>query len=1308
MAYLPNGSQREVILKHIHPHLVGDPVLVSHLSGFSDVARGLLHPGLAPIWDVGEVTGETFFVREYLPGISLQRLFSLVQKNEAILSPSMAIYLTQEIVEAISAIHRFRVSGQQPIYLFHGGLSPENIILTRIGGVVLTDAGLDVIFWRNPDVAWRLRQRKMNYQPPEYGTGERPMRRGDGFGVAALLYQMVMGGLPHDLPDTTGQHSFTAPSSRHPRVTEHFDQFLFTCLHPNVEQRMVQMKEIQKALAQSHLLRQESMQQREAMAYLEALVSEAFPLEQENRTELIFDQPFELESILPIRNDLLPPERRYRQPIHDSTDSFHPNQSVSPEEHLHALSASVGTHASESSANPDNLSIGFDVLGPPLHESSELGGKTLATPPPEADEEDLHFSPHPGHAPEKTEVFDPEVDEVYLHPKTEYVPGANALDPFSALEPSSPSRPEGTTPGYSRPIDPETLLEPIASDEIDEHEISEEESTATSAHPMTDEQKESLLAPDVLDILDAPDEALSEEDLLIPLSEEDEEDVGEATFSASEKAVIASTPSADINAQTLEQQALASEEATPLKVDELLAGILDQSVQELAKTDALEEIEEAEQVPVLLSQDDLVSEEVLLPEDIADDDDEQELLEDKTQEGQPLDPALDEAAAGTHAMDESSANQSVENTSPSIADLPRIPPRVERPVEPDKMHSDTYLELAEQGQEQPLVTERELPAPQFQEQATSFDSLSSASSDLLTPLSVSHMPETVALPTEQVPGHPGSLPEAGLHVSPPPGMPETVVLAHEDVQQHPHLASNPSTVDPPLSTSGISPSPSPASVLLPGQEQFGKFILLNRVALGGMAEVFRAKFSGPGGFQKVVAIKRILPEYTRDHNFLQMFVDEARIAGSLRHPHIVQIQELGEIEGVFFISMEYIDGIDLARVIKIRRALQQPIPVELVIEIGICICRALDYAHNECDPDGRPLQMIHRDVTPHNILISKKGECKLTDFGIAKAAQNIAETAVGELKGKISYMSPEQAEGVQLDMRSDIFQVGIVLYEMLTLQKMFEGNSDQSILNKIQNAQFEPPRRIMTGVPKWMEQVILKALATDPNERYQTSAELQKALSECKGHVKTKKWMDISDFAHEILQQRDELLAQHAEARRQQVQQHAFSRMESPEQIAQRLNQPLTPQVGQRESIDIDSSEPEKKTSSKWWLPALGLLLLGIVGVAAFLLLENESPPPTVEFSIFTTPSGADVQLDGRFLTKTPVFGKRVPYDKKSHTLRIEKLGYKAYIVTFRYKHPGESKRFGALLIPYKQISPQVLQAQKKSKKGVKQKKKKK
>lgn len=278
--------------------------------------------------------------------------------------------------------------------------------------------------------------------------------------------------------------------------------------------------------------------------------------------------------------------------------------------------------------------------------------------------------------------------------------------------------------------------------------------------------------------------------------------------------------------------------------------------------------------------------------------------------------------------------------------------------------------------------------------------------------------------------------------------------------------------------------------------RFGKYLLLDKIGTGGMAELFLAKQTGLSGFEKSVAIKRILPHLTQGSEFIAMFINEAKLAALLTHQNIVQIYDLGNVDQCHYIAMEYIMGKDLRTVINHGKSKNIPLSIGDALLIVSKICSALDYAHRKKDLNGNDLYLVHRDISPQNILVSYEGEVKLVDFGIAKAAMGGQETKTGVLKGKLAYMSPEQAWGKPVDGRTDLFALGIVLYEAVTGERLFTGNDEISILEKVRKAEVTPPTQLNPTIPPELEAILKKAMAKEPEDRYQTASEMEMALED--------------------------------------------------------------------------------------------------------------------------------------------------------------------------------------------------------------------
>jgi serine/threonine protein kinase len=271
---------------------------------------------------------------------------------------------------------------------------------------------------------------------------------------------------------------------------------------------------------------------------------------------------------------------------------------------------------------------------------------------------------------------------------------------------------------------------------------------------------------------------------------------------------------------------------------------------------------------------------------------------------------------------------------------------------------------------------------------------------------------------------------------------------------------------------------------------YGRYLLLEKIATGGMAEVFRAKRKGVEGFEKIVALKRILPHLSSNKDFVDMFIAEAKMVASLSHPNIVQIFDLGIIDETYYIAMELVEGKDLRTILTRARNRNTLFGVDLAALIAARVSAALEYAHRHRDTEGRELRIVHRDVSPQNILISLEGEVKLVDFGIAKAATKASHTDTGSLRGKLLYMSPEQAWGKPLDKRSDLFALGAVFYEILTGHLLFSASSEMSVLERVREARFVAPSSLNPAVPIELEAVVMRLLHKDPQDRYPDASEV--------------------------------------------------------------------------------------------------------------------------------------------------------------------------------------------------------------------------
>lgn len=274
-----------------------------------------------------------------------------------------------------------------------------------------------------------------------------------------------------------------------------------------------------------------------------------------------------------------------------------------------------------------------------------------------------------------------------------------------------------------------------------------------------------------------------------------------------------------------------------------------------------------------------------------------------------------------------------------------------------------------------------------------------------------------------------------------------------------------------------------------------RYRVVDRLEAGGMAEVFRGEAAGVQGFRKEVAIKRVLPHLAQNRNFIAMFLDEARLGARLSHANIVAVNDIGSANDTYFIVMEFVDGANLKHVVEHFRKQKRSFPLKEAVFIAAEVCRGLSYAHELRDPEGQPLNIVHRDVSPPNVLLSRTGEVKVTDFGLAKAKTQLEKTDPGVVKGKFSYLSPEAAMGLAVDARADLFALGIVLWEMLAGRRLFLGENDYQTVKLVGQANVPDLTRLHPDVDDELAGLVRRMLAKDRAERFQSARELGDALA---------------------------------------------------------------------------------------------------------------------------------------------------------------------------------------------------------------------
>ena len=472
--------------------------------------------------------------------------------------------------------------------------------------------------------------------------------------------------------------------------------------------------------------------------------------------------------------------------------------------------------------------------------------------------------------------------------------------------------------------------------------------------------------------------------------------------------------------------------------------------------------------------------------------------------------------------------------------------------------------------------------------------------------------------------------------------------------------------------------------------RYGPYLLLDRINVGGMAEVFRGKTAGVEGFERLVALKRILPNIAADPDFVEMFVEEAKLVVQLQHANIAQVYDLGRAEGTYYIAMEYVSGTDLRSMWDRARGRNRLLPIAMSCYIMQRVCEGLDAAHRKKDNDGSEISLVHRDVSPQNILVSYEGEVKLIDFGIARAANRVSKTQAGVLKGKFGYMSPEQVRGIELDNRSDIFACGVVLYELLVGDRLFLGESDFSTLEKVRNVEMVPPTRLNKSLSPHLERIVMKALAKNREDRYRWANEMAEdlqrylfATNQPFSRTDMQRYMQ-QHFRTEMSQERERVERYKAIPfsrfdAEESTQEHPVADM--PTGTLSALDPIETPVAAPRLPPELERQAqgpptlgppaatappiarivpgapvmPPPRPSLPTWaaalIGALTVLLLGVGGLLAYTIFAGETAPGVLE--IQTTPADVELLLNGKLVAH------RTPFT-------LEDLSPDTYVLTAR------------------------------------------
>jgi len=421
------------------------------------------------------------------------------------------------------------------------------------------------------------------------------------------------------------------------------------------------------------------------------------------------------------------------------------------------------------------------------------------------------------------------------------------------------------------------------------------------------------------------------------------------------------------------------------------------------------------------------------------------------------------------------------------------------------------------------------------------------------------------------------------------------------------------------------PAPTATDSIPPrGGVPYGRYQLLRKIATGGMAQLYLATMSGEANFQKLCVVKKILPHLAEQSHFVDMFLDEARIAATLDHPNIVHIFDLGKVGSSYFIAMEYIAGEDLSHLQK--RAVREghELHIELCCRLVADLCAGLHYAHEQKGLDGTPLNIVHRDVSPQNVLITYSGQVKIVDFGIAKAANKASHTRTGTIMGKSAYMSPEQCLGEPLDRRSDVFAVGILLFELLTGRRLFKRETELLTLRAITEEPIPDINEYRHSLPANLVEIVNRALRQDREERFATVLEMREALERFIAGF------GVPATSMELASLLEDLFPDHVE--RQSRVREAGSISEVIAALPSTGIKDLGTPSAQRSHTMTDVVD----RSLKGWLVWAGLGISALIAVVAVTLLFMQ-PPPEGELVLATTPNGAAVRLDDQLLGTTPL-----------------------------------------------------------------------
>ncbi len=479
----------------------------------------------------------------------------------------------------------------------------------------------------------------------------------------------------------------------------------------------------------------------------------------------------------------------------------------------------------------------------------------------------------------------------------------------------------------------------------------------------------------------------------------------------------------------------------------------------------------------------------------------------------------------------------------------------------------------------------------------------------------------------------------------------------------------------------------------PGQTLLGRYELIHRLGHGGMASVYLGRAIGTAGFERLVAVKVIHPHLANEAEFVEMFLDEARIAAKIHHPNVCETIDLGEDDGLFFMVMEYVEGETLSSLIRQLDKVDERLPVSVALQVAFDACRGLAAAHDLAEHDGSKLDLVHRDVSPHNLLVTMDGRVKVVDFGIMKAAGKRSSTLTGQLRGKLTYMSPEQARGEPVDRRSDIYAVGVILWELLAGTRFYRGKTDSEILAQVSLGRTRDIRDFRDDLPASVAVVLDKALATSRGDRYATALDMLKDL---RGAIRQLLDADEDD-PRELLGASMERFFSgrveyiHAAIRGQADEREASGRRPAAtvdgsrtSVIESRSMTPSSPAIGRTGTLTSSIATAPARSWALWIVLPLAGAALGTAAVSSGFGKESEptapltapvaveSPDPgpvvptepeLVKWWINTDPQGATVSIDGKEHSDTTPTSVQLPRSDDPVEVKLSLDGHVARVV---------------------------------------------